>query len=97
MKDFKIFKSVSGKDGLEVFNSNPIDVVVTDLKMPEMDGIEFIKKIKEIDQSKNCILLTGYFENKIVNDKAINSMIFKYVMKPFKMKELKSTILEAVK
>ena len=97
MKDFKIHKSISGQKGLEILNNKHIDVVVSDLKMPEMDGVEFIRKVKEFDKNKNCILLTGYYEGDIINNPEMQSLIFKYVMKPFKMNELKSYILDAGK
>lgn len=97
MKYFKVHKSISGKQGLEILNNNPVDVVVSDLKMPEMDGIEFIRKVKEFDQNINCILLTGYYEENIINNPDMESLIYKYVMKPFKMDELKSLIADAGK
>ena len=96
-RDFKVHKSISGKQGLDILNRNHIDVVVTDLKMPEMDGIEFIQKVKEFDHTKNCILLTGYYEDDIINDPEMQTLIYKYVMKPFKMNELKKHIIDAVK
>ena len=50
----------SGEQGLEVFNSESPDIVVTDIKMPGMGGLELLKKIKEIDPEKEVIIVTGH-------------------------------------
>jgi YesN/AraC family two-component response regulator len=95
MDDFKVFISDSANKALEIYKQNHVDVLVTDLKMPGMNGIELIKKIKEIDSDKNCILLTGFYEDNITNDPETKSMIFRYVMKPYKREDLKTVINEA--
>ena len=97
MRDFKVHKSISGKKALEILNNNEIDVVVSDLKMPEMDGIEFIRKVKSKDESKNCILLTGYYEDNIINNTELRSLIYKYIMKPYNFDDLKNCIIDAGK
>jgi YesN/AraC family two-component response regulator len=95
MNEFQILKAESGEDALEILQKETVDVVVTDLKMPGMDGIELIKKIKESNQQLNCILLTGYYEEHIIRDSDLSSLIFKYLMKPYGREDIIKTILEA--
>ncbi len=95
-RDFNIFKSLSAKEGLSIFNKENIDLVITDLKMPEMNGYELIKEIKKINPSKKCILLTAYYESDLVKNPEFVSNVYKYIIKPFKKDELKKIIIEAV-
>lgn len=94
--DFEVFIADSARKGLEILHdSKDIDVIISDLKMPEMDGIEFIEKIKQEDPNKICILLTAFVESDVML-KAINEeLIFRYVIKPWNKDDLKDIIEKA--
>lgn len=57
---YETFPAYSGQQGLEVFKSESPDIVITDIKMPGMNGLELLKKIKEIDPEKEVIIVTGH-------------------------------------
>ncbi len=61
-----IIVAVDGKDGLEKFQSNKIDLIITDLSMPEMDGIEMSKLIKQIDKNIPIIILSAMTNTETV-------------------------------
>jgi CheY-like chemotaxis protein len=52
----------NGEEGLKLFNSAPFDVVVTDYRMPRMNGAELIQKIRQLNPNIRVILLSGFVE-----------------------------------
>lgn len=93
--DYNVFIADSAKKGLEILEQQEINVIVSDLKMPEMNGIEFIEKIKTENPHKICILLTAFIEPDVML-KAINQeLVFRYVTKPWTKKDLQGIIEQA--
>ncbi len=80
---FNIKTFASAKSALEFIKDNDVDIVISDYLMPEMDGISFLAKVREIRPDVPRIILTGYAdkENAI---KAINEVgLFQYIEKPW--------------
>ncbi|MCX7966097.1 MAG: response regulator [Syntrophorhabdaceae bacterium] len=80
--------SDNGKNALEKYLKNPFDIIITDLKMPEMSGIELIKHIKQINDITEFIIITGYASLDTAME-AIKLGAFDYIVKPFRIEELK--------
>ena len=97
MNDFQVITAQSAREGLEVLEKDPdIPVVISDLKMPEMNGLDFIKVVKKQDPGKICMLLTGFMESDVMLEGFNKELIFRYLMKPWEKDQLKETILEAL-
>lgn len=80
-----------GEEALSKFQEAPVDLVITDLKLPKMDGVKLLDKIKDIDDQTEVIMFTGYPEV----DSAIDAMkngAFDYLTKPVDLSELKLKI-----
>ena len=52
----------NGKEALEKWSQEPVDIVVTDISMPVMDGLDFLKELRRTEERVRCIILTGYDE-----------------------------------
>ena len=86
--EYQVKTFLSGKEALEFIKSNPVDLVISDYLMPEMDGLTFLAEVKKMKPEVPRIVLTGYAdkENAI---KAINDVgLFQYIEKPWDNSDL---------
>ncbi len=98
MNDFIVFTAASAEEGLKILELNPdIHVVISDLKMPVMNGLDFIKVVKQRYKEKVCMLLTGYMESEVMLEGFNKELIFRYLMKPWNKAKLEETIREALR
>jgi len=96
--ELEVITALSAKDGLEILSLNPdIRVIISDLKMPYMNGLNFIKEVKNRYENKVCMLLTAYLESEVMLEGFNKELIFRYLMKPWNKEELHRTIQEAIK
>ncbi|WP_448873356.1 sigma-54-dependent transcriptional regulator [Desulfobulbus propionicus] len=92
---YEVFTADSGKAGLPIVYSIDLDLVISDMKMPGMDGIEFLAKIKEYNRELPVILITAYAEV----EKAVEAMhlgAFTYLAKPFSNQQLLASVTKAI-
>jgi len=92
---YNLTATSSGQKAIKIISQSNFDVVLLDVIMPEMNGIEVLKKIKEIDISLEVIMITASKEVK----PAVESLkfgAFDYIVKPFEMDDLLSTIQKAL-
>lgn len=92
---FEVLTGYSGFEGLEMLEKHPdTKVILSDMKMPEMNGIEFIKQAKEKYPEKEFYVLTGFEITKEIQDALNSGLIQKYFRKPFNMQEIEKAINE---
>ena len=90
-KGYKIYSASSGTEGIKAVQSNLIDIVLSDFKMPDKTGLEVLKEVKKINPEISFVILTAY--GTIEN--AVNAMrlgAFDYISKPVDLDELDLTI-----
>jgi CheY-like chemotaxis protein/glycine cleavage system H lipoate-binding protein len=92
--DFTIHTALTAKAGLELLESGSMDIVLTDLMMPEIDGLEFMKEVKDRQPHSPVIMITGY---ATINTalQATELGAFDYVAKPFTKSELRAVLQRA--
>jgi class 3 adenylate cyclase len=94
-RDYTIFTANSGKQGLKIMAENNINLVITDQRMPEMTGIQFLEKV--IPQYPDTIrmVLTGFSDIEVIIEAINTGRVFRYINKPWDETELKMTIENA--
>ncbi len=85
----------SGAQALQVIENDPVDVVMTDIQMPKMDGIQLLKGIKGIDPTTPVIIMTAYASEQSAID-AVNLGAFSYMQKHCKNDEIKMVVRNAL-
>lgn len=85
----------SGSEGLKILKDEKFDIVLTDLKMPDMDGIDVLRLVKEGWPDTEVIIITGY-QTVETAVKAIKLGAYDYVEKPFTPEQILSVIKNAM-
>lgn len=97
-RDFEINLADSAKKGLEFLENNKVDVIITDQRMPEITGVEFLKEVNnkfpEIPPGR--LMVSGYARNEDIDSAFNNYNLYKFISKPWNAEELKNIILESI-
>jgi DNA-binding NtrC family response regulator len=81
----------NGKEALERYRDNYYDLIITDLNMPELAGMELIKTVQQENEITEFVIITGYASMDSAVE-AIKIGAFDYIVKPFRMEELKIVV-----
>ena len=90
-----IYVSSDGKDALKKYEDNHIDIIITDINMPKMDGLEFIETIRKTNKKISIIILTAYADRDLLL-KATNLQIDGYLIKPINFPKIMSALDNAL-
>ncbi|MFH0703292.1 MAG: HD domain-containing phosphohydrolase [bacterium] len=91
-KNFNVFSTTSGLDALEILKNQKIDLIISDYRMPGMDGVEFFKKTLDISSDSIRILVTAYTDVNILTNAINTGKINRYLRKPWDPGELLNII-----
>ncbi len=92
---YEVKLAKNGYDGLKMIEEDKFDIVLTDLKMPDMDGIEVLRRIKEEWPDVEVIIITGY-QTVDTAVKSIKLGAFDYIEKPFTPDALIAAVTKAM-
>lgn len=84
---FECEMAADGKEALEMLKADNFDLMITDINMPEMDGVELLQKTKELLPTFPVIFITAYGRDKIIMQ-AMRSGLTDYIEKPFRMNDV---------
>ncbi|MGC4035510.1 MAG: adenylate/guanylate cyclase domain-containing protein [Chitinophagaceae bacterium] len=94
-RHYHVFTAESGEEGIEILTKNDIHVVVTDQRMPNMTGVQFLQHIPG-DQDNIRIILTGFSDMESIIEAINTGKVYRYITKPWDKDELKITIDNAI-
>ncbi|GAB6138262.1 sigma-54-dependent transcriptional regulator [Halanaerobaculum tunisiense] len=93
--DYEVVTAVNGEDGLEKFKEDNFDIVLLDMKLPGMDGLEVLRQVKQVDKEASVIMITGFSSVET----AVETMklgAIDYLRKPFTPDEIKDIVSEVI-
>ncbi|WP_422361037.1 response regulator [Reichenbachiella sp.] len=93
-RKFSILTATSGQEGLTKLeqHGDEIDVVVSDMKMPQMNGVEFIRSARESNPDIVYFILSGFQYNEEIDEAVKNGNVQQFFMKPMNMEEITNVI-----
>lgn len=92
---YNVLTAISGEEAKKILKNNTVDIIITDQRMPNMTGVEFLESILNEYPDPIRILLTGYADMNAVIDAVNKGKIFHYLTKPWNEEELDMTITRA--
>jgi response regulator RpfG family c-di-GMP phosphodiesterase len=94
-REFELFTAESGRAALKILEERPIDVVMTDQRMPEMTGVEMLSQVRARYPDTIRIVFTGYADIKAVVDGINTGGLYRYVTKPWDPDDLIALLHDA--
>jgi len=95
LKGYKVIKASGGEEALNIIKNDSIDLVLLDIRMPGIDGIETLRRIKQYDKNIAIIMLSAY-GNIQTSIEAARLGAYSSMAKPFDLHEMKQIITEAI-
>jgi DNA-binding NtrC family response regulator len=90
--EYNVTTCSTALEGLKLFRSNAFDLILIDLILPGMNGIEVLRRVKNINPTIPVIIMAGYLPDKMLGDETVQSAVG-FLLKPFTSAELRSLVL----
>ncbi len=94
-REYKIYIAKSGVEGLDIMRKQDVQLIISDQRMPEMTGVQFLEKIRPEYPDSIRMILTGFSDVEAIIDAINNGQVFRYITKPWNETELRMTIENA--
>lgn len=95
LREFRVLKAADGEEGYRLFSCERVDVVLTDVMMPRMDGIELLRRIKEREPTAVVLIMTGFADKDIILN-ALKEDADDFITKPLNLLQLKTAVRKAI-
>jgi putative nucleotidyltransferase with HDIG domain len=94
-EDMNVLCASRGEEALEALQKHPVQVVVSDQRLPEMSGVDLLSRVRELSPNVIRMMLTGYTEMDVAVDAINRGEIYRLITKPWNDDELRATIRQA--
>lgn len=91
LKGYHILQAEDGEEALRILEQEPVDVVLTDVMMPHLNGIELLKTVKEREPNQAVVVMTGFADKDVIL-RALKADADDFISKPINLLQLKTTI-----
>lgn len=92
---YEVATAKSGEEAISILGKKAFDLIITDLKMSRMSGLDLLRRIKELDPQMGVVLITAYASTDTAVD-AMKGGAFDYIAKPFDVEEMKQVVRAAI-
>src|SRR5438445_7413122 len=94
--DYKVLGTSRAAEALEIVDREPVDVVMTDQRMPGITGVELLEQVRAKNPDAMRLLFTGYADIRAVIDAINRGNVYRYITKPWDPDELQAVVRDAV-
>jgi DNA-binding NtrC family response regulator len=94
--DYDVVTADSGTDAMRMLDLHDVALIITDQRMPDITGIELLKRTADLRPHMVRVLLTGYTDVETLVDALNSGLVYKYVTKPWDNDELRMTVVRAL-
>lgn len=92
----EVYSAQNGKEAYEIFENKKPDIILSDIHMPYLNGIDFVKKVREKEKDIPIVMITAHTDKKYLFD-AIELHMEKYIVKPIHLQQLIETLFQCAK
>jgi len=93
---YRVLTASSGAEGVEILQKEHVDLIISDQRMPEMDGTQFLARAKELYPETIRIILSGYTDVNSITEAINVGNVYKFILKPWEDEALRTTIRESL-
>jgi len=94
---YRILRATRPREALDLLAAHPVSVIISDQRMPEMNGVELLRKVKKLHPNTVRIMLTGYADQKTTADAINEGALYKFILKPWEEEQLRADVRDAFK
>ncbi|MBN2143360.1 MAG: response regulator [Candidatus Aureabacteria bacterium] len=95
-ENYEILTANNGEEGLKILESRPVTLVISDYRMPEIDGVQFFLKAAELNPDAIRIMLTGYADIEVIVSAINQGQVFRFITKPWNEEEFKLMVKDCI-